>query len=321
MTNYARIIGTGHYLPEKIITNKDIEKLVETTDEWILERTGISKRHIVSETETTNSMATEAAKRAIEAANINPNDIDLIIVATSTPDYAFPSTACFLQFALGIQNNCPAFDISAACTGFIYALSVANQYIKSGTAKNVLVVGVDVSSKLLDWTDRRTCILFADGAGAAILTKDNMPGILSADIYADGTHHGILYVRSKNTSKETDIKHTIQMQGSEVFKLAVNALGKLVDDTLAKNHIKKNEINWLIPHQANLRIIKATAKKLDLSLDRVILTVQDHGNTSAASVPIALDIGIQDGRIKKGELLLLEAFGAGLAWGSALIKY
>lgn len=319
---YARIIGTGSHLPKNIMTNKDLEKLVETTDEWILDRTGIGKRHIVSETETTTSMATLAAQKAIEAAQIDLNDIDLIIVATSTPDYAFPSTACLLQHELGIKNNCPAFDISAACAGFIYALSIANQYIHSGSARNVLVVGVDVSSKLLDWTDRRTCILFADGAGAAILKADDAPGILSADIYADGAHHELLYVRNRTkNSPEEQTNNYIQMQGNEVFKLAVGTLGKLVEDTLTKNRISKDEITWLIPHQANLRIIKATAKKLGLPLERVILTVQDHGNTSAASVPLALDVAVRDGRIQSGDLLLLEAFGAGLVWGAALIKY
>lgn len=319
---YARITGTGSHLPQKIMTNKDLERLVDTTDEWILERTGIGKRHIVSEAETTTSMATAAAKKAIEAAQIDINSIDLIIVATSTPDYTFPSTACFIQHQLGIKNNCPAFDVSAACAGFIYALSIANQYVQSGSAKNVLVVGADVSSKLLDWTDRRTCILFADGAGAAVLTAEDAPGIFSADIYADGAYHELLYVRNRSkTTSEEQVNNYIQMQGNEVFKLAVGTLGKLVDETLAKNRISKDEITWLIPHQANLRIIKATAKKLGLPLDRVVLTVQDHGNTSAASVPLALDVAVRDGRIKSGDLLLLEAFGAGLVWGSALIKY
>lgn len=320
---YARITGTGSYLPKKVMTNKELEQWVETSDEWIIERTGIGKRHIVSESETTTSMAIIAAKKAIEAAQIDLNAIDLIIVATSTPDYAFPSTACFLQYELGIKNHCPAFDVSAACAGFLYALSIANQYIQLGSAKNALVVGVDVSSKLLDWTDRRTCILFADGAGAAILTADHHPGLLSTDIYADGAHNKLLYVRNRaqHDSEKTPLNHYIQMQGNEVFKLAVSTLGKLVEDTLIKNSLSKDDINWLIPHQANLRIIKATAKKLGLPLDRVILTVQDHGNTSAASVPLALDIALRDGRIKKDDILLLEAFGAGLVWGSALIKY
>ncbi len=321
---YARIIGTGSYLPEKVMTNKEVEKLVDTTDEWIRERTGINKRHIASESETTTKMAISAAKKAIKAAQIDENDIDLIIVATSTPDFAFPSTACFLQHALGIKNQCPAFDVSAACTGFLYALSIANQYIHSGTIKHALIIGVDVSSKLVDWSDRRTCILFGDGAGAAILKADNTPGILSSSIYSDGSFNELLYVQNSPRSVDSTINpvtHYIQMQGNEVFKLAVATLGKLVDDTLSKIQISKDEITWLIPHQANLRIIKATAKKLGLPLERVILTVQDHGNTSAASVPLALDTAIQDGRIQKGDLLLLEAFGAGLVWGSALVKY
>jgi 3-oxoacyl-[acyl-carrier-protein] synthase III len=314
MKKHARIIGTGSYLPKKVLTNQEIEKLVDTTDEWIFERTGIKQRHIVSEEETTSHMASLAAKAAIKNANIDPNSIDLIILATSTPDYSFPSSACLVQNQLGITNNCPAFDVSAACAGFIYALSIAKQYIQSGNAKHALVIGADISSTLVDWTDRRTCILFADGAGAAVLEANETPGILSADVYANGTHKDLLYVKRGSDSY-------IQMQGNEVFKLAVTTLGKLVDETLAKNNVSKDEISWLIPHQANFRIIKATAKKLNLPLERVILTVQDQGNTSAASVPLALDAAIQDGRIKKNDLLLLEAFGAGLAWGSALIKY
>lgn len=315
---YAKIAGTGGYLPEKILSNADLEKMVETTDQWILERTGISQRHIMADDETTSGMAEKAARKALEAANLSPQDIELIIVGTTTPDRMFPSTACILQQRLG-SGTCPALDISAACAGFIYGLSIADQYIKSGTIKNALVVGAEAMSRLVDWTDRTTCILFSDGAGAVVLQADDKPGILNTHIHADGRYKDLLY--AANHLGELKEPSYIKMQGSEVFKIAVTCLGEIVDETLEKNHIDKSKIDWLIPHQANLRIIQATAKKLNLPMERVILTVQDQGNTSSASVPLALDHGIRDGRIKRGETLLLEAFGAGLAWGSALIVY
>ncbi len=316
--NYSRIVGTGGYLPTKILSNADLEKMVETTDQWILERTGISQRHIIADDETTSMMAERAARKAIAAANIDPEQIELIIVATTTPDRLFPSTACILQQRLGI-SNCPAFDISAACSGFIYGLSIVDQYIRSGMIKYALVVGVEALSRIVDWTDRTTCILFSDGAGAAVLRNDSQPGILATHIHADGRYKDLLY--APNHLGELKEPPYIKMQGNEVFKIAVNKLEQVVDETLKKNNISQSQIDWLIPHQANLRIIQATAKKLNLPMERVILTVQEQGNTSAASIPLALDHGIRDGRIKHGELLLLEAFGAGFSWGSALIRY
>jgi 3-oxoacyl-[acyl-carrier-protein] synthase-3 len=315
---YSRIAGTGGYLPEKILSNADLEKLVETSDQWILERTGISQRHIIADNETTSGMAEKAALKALEAAQVAPKDIELIIVGTVTPDRLFPSTACILQQRLG-TGICPAFDLNAACAGFIYGLSIADQYIRSGAIKNALVIGVEAISRIVDWTDRTTCILFSDGAGAVVLKADKEPGIVATHLHADGRYKDLLY--ASNHIGELKEPAYIKMQGSEVFKLAVTSLGNIVDETLEKNNIDKSQIDWLIPHQANLRIIQATAKKLNLPMERVILTVKEQGNTSAASVPLALDHGVRDGRIKRGEMLLLEAFGAGFCWGSALIIY
>lgn len=315
---YSRILGTGGYLPEKILSNADLEKMVDTSDQWILERTGISTRHIIADNETTSSMAEQAARKAIAAANINPEQIELIIVGTTTPDRMFPSTACILQQRLGAQP-CPAFDLSAACAGFIYGLSIADQYIRTGAIKYALVIGCDALSRIVDWTDRSTCVLFSDGAGAVVLGPSDKPGILATHLHADGRYKDLLY--APNHIGELKEPAYIKMQGNEVFKIAVQRLGSIVDETLEKNNIDKHQIDWLIPHQANLRIIQATAKKLDLPMERVILTVKEQGNTSAASVPLALDYGIREGKVKRGETLLLEAFGAGLAWGSALIIY
>jgi 3-oxoacyl-[acyl-carrier-protein] synthase-3 len=316
---YTRIAGTGSYLPEKILSNADLERMVETTDQWILERTGISKRHIMGDHETTSSMAEQAARKALEMAEIDPNEIELIILATTTPDRILPSTACILQERLGISNTCPAFDLAAACAGFIYALGIVDKYIQSGAIKTALVVGSEAMSRIVDWTDRSTCILFSDGAGAMVLKADDEPGLLSTHIHADGRYKDLLYV----PNHMGDLKEPpyVKMQGSEVFKIAVNKLNEIVDETLRKTNIDKSQIDWLVPHQANLRIIKAAAKKLGLPMERVILTVQDQGNTSSASVPLALDYGVRSGRIKRGETLLLEVFGAGLAWGSALVVY
>lgn len=319
---YSRITGTGSYLPEKVLTNQDLEKMVDTSDEWITDRTGIKKRHIV-ENETTCDLAEQAALRAIEAAGLENGDIDLIIVATTTPDRVFPSTACLLQQRLDI-HGCPAFDVQAVCTGFVYALSIADLYVKAGTAKHALVVGAETLSNIIDWTDRGTCVLFGDGAGAVILSASDSPGVLSTHIHADGQYKELLTVPAGIAEHPQDFKDgkaRIQMKGNEVFKVAVNTLGRIVDETLAANNMDKSMIDWLVPHQANIRIIAATARKLDMSMDNVVVTVDEHGNTSAASIPLAFDIAVRDGRIKKGDMVLMEAFGGGFTWGSALLTF
>jgi 3-oxoacyl-[acyl-carrier-protein] synthase-3 len=315
---YARVAGTGGYLPKKILSNATLEEMVETSDQWIVERTGISRRHIMDDHETTSTMAEYAAREALEAANLNPEDIELIIVGTATPDRTFPSTACILQNRLGAYG-CPAFDIGAACAGFIYGLSVADQFLRGGVVKNALVIGAESLSRIVDWTDRSTCVLFGDGAGAVVLESADKPGILSTHIHANGCYSNLLY--APNHIGELKEPPFIKMQGNEVFKIAVKTLGDIADETLAHNKMDKSEIDWLIPHQANLRIITATAKKLNMPMDRVILTVQDQGNTSAASIPLAFNQAVRDNRIKRNEIILLEAFGAGLVWGSALIKF
>ena len=316
---YARIKGTGSYLPKKILTNQDLEIMVDTSHEWIVERTGIERRHVSAKDESSVSMAIIAAKEALNTANILPEHIELIIVETATPDHFFPSAACMVQNALGITNECPAFDVSAACAGFIYGMSIANQYIRSGVIKTALVIGADSLTKLVDWSDRSTCILFGDGAAAVVLGADNKPGILSTHIHANGTYAGLL--SATNGIKPQDQDHHIKMKGNAVFRVAVKTLDKIVGETLAANNMQKSDIDWLIPHQANLRIIKATAKKLDLPMSRVILGVEDQGNTSAASIPLALDQAVRAGKIQRNENLLMEAFGAGFTWGSALVKY
>lgn len=315
---YSGLSGTGGYLPDKVITNQELEKMVDTTDAWILERTGISQRHVIGEDETTASMAIAAAKQAIKAASLRPSDIDMLILATATPDKSFPSTACQVQRELGIKGG-PAFDLSAACSGFMYGVSIADNFIKTGMANHVLVIGSEAITRHVNWKDRSTCILFSDGAGAAVLSVQDKPGVMSTHIHADGRYEHLLYAENPMNNKFND--HYIKMKGNEVFKTAVNTLGKLVEEVVEYHQLSKNEIDWLIPHQANHRIIKATAKKLGLSMDQVIMTVQHHGNTSAASVPLALHEGITSKKIKKGDLLLLEAFGAGFTWGSALIRY
>ena len=320
---YSRITGTGGYLPERVMMNTDLEQMVDTSDEWIRTRTGIIKRHIAAEDETTCDLAEKAARKAIEAAGIKPEHIDLIIIGTTTPDVVFPSTACLLQQRLGI-HGCPAFDVQAVCTGFIYALDIADKFIRTGTAKTALVIGAETLSRILDWSDRSTCVLFGDGAGAVILQADKEPGILSSHIHADGEYNELLQVPagiSRNNIKYKAGEAYIEMQGNEVFKVAVNTLGRIVDETLEANKLQKEDIDWLVPHQANTRIISATAKKLDMSMERVVVTVDQHGNTSAASVPLALDVAVRDGRIKRGDTLLLEAFGGGFTWGAALIRY
>ena len=306
---YSRIIGTGSYLPQKVLTNKDLESLVDTTDEWIVERTGIKQRHIAADNESTSSMAINASIDAIKSSGLSEKDIDLVIVATTTPDQIFPSTACIVQNKLNIIA--PAFDIQAACTGFIYAMSVADNYIKNGMSKNTLIIGSEKYSNILDWKDRSTCVLFGDGAGAVVLSADSKEGIISSHIHADGQYNDLLSVEGNH----------IKMKGNEVFKVAVNTLSKLVDETLDKNNMDKSSIDWLVPHQANLRIIKAAAKKLSLPLEQVVVTVDDHANTSAASIPLALNEAVKDGRIKEDQVLLLEAFGSGFTLGSVLLRY
>ena len=316
MTN-SRIAGTGSYLPEKILTNADLEHMVDTTDEWIFSRTGIRERHIVADNEFTSDLALQAAYKAIESAGIKAEDIDLIIVATTTPDKIFPSTACILQRKLGIAG-CPAFDVQAVCSGFVYALATADNFITAGAAKCALVIGAESFSRITDWTDRGNCILWGDGAGAVILQASQEPGIISTHLHADGSYENMLHVPRKNDMSSCD---TVVMEGNGVFKVAVNTLDAIVDETLAANGMQKSDIDWLVPHQANIRILQATAKKLSMSMDRVVVTVDKHGNTSAASIPLALDVALRDGRIKRGEIILMEAFGGGFTWGSALIKY
>ena len=318
--SYSRIIGTGGYLPEKVLTNLDLEKMVDTSDQWITERTGIKKRHIAVDGQTTVDLAEQAARLAMEAAGVAPGDIDLIVFATTTPDRVFPSNACLLQQRLDI-HGCPAFDIQAVCTGFVYALGVADKFIRSGSHRCALVIGAETLSRIVDWTDRSTCVLFGDGAGAVVLGASDEPGILSTHLHADGRYKDLLSTSGGVSAGLDDGNVKITMQGNEVFKMAVNTLGRIVDDTLAANNLKKSDVDWLVPHQANIRIIAATAKKLKMSMDQVVTTVQEHGNTSAASVPLALDTAVRDGRIQRGDTILLEAFGGGFTWGSALLKY
>ncbi|MCG9786331.1 beta-ketoacyl-ACP synthase III [Vibrio mediterranei] len=315
---YSKILGTGSYLPSQIRTNADLEKMVDTTDEWIVTRTGIKERRIAAEDETVADMGYEASVRAIEMAGIDKDDIDLIIVATTSSSHAFPSSACQVQAKLGIKG-CPAFDMAAACTGFVYALSVADQHIRSGMAKNVLVIGSDCLSKTVEDIDRSTIILFGDAAGAVVLGASEEPGIISTHLYADGRFGDLLSLEMPVRGGELD--KWLNMSGNEVFKVAVTQLSKLVKDTLAANDMDKSALDWLVPHQANYRIISATAKKLGMSMDQVVVTLDRHGNTSAATVPTALDEAVRDGRIKRGQNLLLEAFGGGFTWGSALVRF
>ena len=322
MIRYSRVIGTGGYLPEEIRTNEEISKTVDTSDSWIYERTGIKSRRIAGPNESAASMAEIAARQAIEAADCDPDTIDLIIVATGTPDHVYPSTGCLLQQRLGIKNAA-AFDVQAACSGSIFALNIADQYIKSGAAKKVLIVGTEVCSRIVDWTDRGTCILFGDGAGAILLGASEQAGVLSTHIHSDGEFKDLLYCPNPQAATDTNKSELgfISMRGNEVFKVAVNTLGRIVDETLEANKMNKSDIDWLVPHQANIRIIMATAKKLKMSMNQVVVTLENQGNTSSASVLLAFNEAIRDGRIKRGQVVLLEAFGAGFTWGSALIKY
>lgn len=320
---YSKITGTGSYLPDKVLTNKDMEELVDTTDEWIRERTGIRQRHIAAEGETTCDLASHAALQAIEMAGRANSDIDLIILATTTADKIFPGTACLLQKRLDV-HGCPAFDVQAVCTGFVYALGIADKFIRAGEAKCALVVGSETLSRILDWNDRSTCVLFGDGAGAVVLEASAEPGILSTHLHADGSYEHLLHVPHGISSGYEQLKAGeayVYMEGNAVFKMAVNKLGEIVDEALEANRLDKGDLDWLVPHQANSRIIEATARKLKMSMERVVLTVSEHGNTSAASIPLALDTAVRDGRIKKGETLMLEAFGSGFTWGSALLQF
>jgi 3-oxoacyl-[acyl-carrier-protein] synthase-3 len=320
---YSKITGTGGYLPEKIVTNKDLEKIVDTNDQWIVERTGIKQRHIAADDEYTCDLAEKAARNALEMAGLKPQDIDLVVVATTTADQVFPSTACLLQARLGIHGPA-AFDVQAVCTGFIYALSVADKFIKTGAANKALVVGAETFSRIIDWTDRNTCVLFGDGAGAMVIEASADAGIISTHLHADGAFEQMLRVPSGISRGYDQLQQGIayvEMRGNEVFKMAVTTLGRIVDETLAANGMKKSDVDWLIPHQANIRIINAMAKKLRTPMERVVVTVDNHGNTSAASVPLALDVAVRDGRIQHGETLLMEAFGGGFTWGSILAKF
>jgi 3-oxoacyl-[acyl-carrier-protein] synthase-3 len=322
---HSRIAGTGSYLPERVLTNTELEKMVETSDEWIQERTGIRQRHIAAEGQTTVDLGERAARRALEAAGVDASEVDLIVFGTTTPDLVFPNCGALLQARLGL-HGCPALGLEAACSGFIYALSVADKFVRLGEAKCALVVGAETLSRIVDWTDRSTAIIFGDGAGAVVLKPSDEPGILSTHLHADGSYVDLLHCPvgpSKGFTHDAQgrLEMFIRMTGNEIFKVAVKSLGALVDETLAANGLDQSALDWLVPHQANIRIIQATAKKLDMPMEKVIVTVQDHGNTSAASVPLALDAGVRDGRIKRGDLILLEAFGGGLTWGSALIRY
>jgi 3-oxoacyl-[acyl-carrier-protein] synthase III len=320
MTIYSRITGTGSYLPAKVLSNRDLEELVDTSDEWIYSRTGIRQRHIAADTENASDLALNASRKAIEAAGITADQIDLVIVATTTADMVFPSTACLLQAKLGIKN-CPAFDLQAVCSGFVYALATADQLVKSGQYRHALVVGAEVYSRILDWKDRATCVLFGDGAGAVVLSSSGFPGILASRLHADGRYAHILSVPGTVSRGDVCGRPLLQMEGNAVFKFAVKVLGEVAEETLAAAGLQKSELDWLIPHQANIRIIQATAKKLHLSMERVIATVDRHANTSAASVPLALDEAVRDGRIQPGQTVMLEGVGGGFTWGAVLLRW
>ena len=320
---YARIAGTGSYLPEKVLSNEELARTVETSDEWIRERTGITQRHIAADEQTTGDLAYEAALRALEAAGIGVDELDMVIVGTTTPDLIFPSTACLVQARLGAVGSA-ALDVNAACSGFLYALSVADKFIRCGDAKKVLVIGAETLTRIIDWSDRTTCVLFGDGAGAVVLVADGDTGILSTHLHADGSKKELLWTPagvSSGFGEGVGSSGTIKMKGNDVFKYAVKALDSVVDEALQANGLGKADLDWLVPHQANLRIIEATAKRLDMSMEQVVVTVDKHGNTSSASVPLALDTAVRSGRIQRGQLLLLEAFGGGFTWGSALLRY
>ena len=317
---YSKIIGTGSYLPEKVLTNYDLEKIVDTSHEWIVSRSGIEERHIAADGELTSDLALHASRQAIEAAGVKPEEIDLIIVATTTPDQIFPSTACILQDKLGIKQGA-AFDVQAVCSGFIYALNTADMFIRGGQARNALVVGAEVLSRVLDWSDRSTCVLFGDGAGAVVLQASEEPGIIGAKLHADGSQRDLLQANARISQGKVEGTPFVYMDGQGVFKFAVRALSEVVEELLADQELQNSDIDWLVPHQANVRIIDATARKLGLGMEKVVLTVAQHGNTSAASIPLALDTAVRDGRIKPGQKLLMEAVGGGFTWGAVLIRW
>jgi len=317
---YSRITGTGSYLPEKILTNLDLERMVDTSDEWIRTRTGITQRHIAGEGQVASDLALYACQNAMQAAGVTGQDIDLIIVATTTPDMIFPSTACILQNKLGIEN-CPAFDVQAVCSGFVYALATADMFVSSGKCRNALVVGSEIYSKIMDWNDRSTCVLFGDGAGAVVLSQSDQPGILSTHLHASGSHSNILSAPGSISGGKVQGTPYINMEGNAVFKFAVKVLEEVVQEAVAKNNLQSTDIDWLIPHQANIRIIQSTAKKLGLPMDKVVVAVDKHGNTSAASIPLALDMAVRDGRIQRDQLVLLEGVGGGFTWGAVLLRW
>lgn len=317
---YSRIVGTGSYLPEKILTNHDLERIVDTSDEWIRTRTGIVERRIAADNQMASDLALNASREAMEAAAVTAADIDLIIVATTTPDVIFPSTACILQDKLGVKD-CPAFDVQAVCSGFVYALAIADMFIRAGKCRTALVVGTEVYSRILDWTDRGTCVLFGDGAGAVVLTQSDQPGILSSHLHADGSHSKILAVPGSICGGKVQGKPFVMMEGNTVFKFAIKVLEEVVYEALAENNLQVSDIDWLIPHQANIRIILSTAKKLGIPMEKVVVTLDRHGNTSAASIPLALDVAVRDGRIKSGQHVLLEGVGGGFTWGSVLVRW
>jgi 3-oxoacyl-[acyl-carrier-protein] synthase-3 len=317
---YSKIIGTGSYLPKKILTNHDLESVVDTSDSWIRSRTGIEQRHIAAENEMASDLAINACLKAIESADISADKIDLIIVATTTPDMTFPSTACILQSKLGIKD-CPAFDVQAVCSGFVYALATADMFIRAGRCNTALVVGTEIYSRLLDWNDRSTCVLFGDGAGAVLITKSDQPGILSSHLHANGSHYNALSLPGNISHGKIQGNPFITMEGNTVFKFAVKVMEEIVYEALSENNLQISDINWLIPHQANIRIIQSTAKKLGLPMDKVVTTIAKHGNTSAASIPLALDIAVRDKRIKPNQYVLLEGVGGGFTWGAVLIRW
>ena len=317
---YSRIVGTGSYLPERVLTNRDLERMVDTTDEWIVSRTGIRQRHIAADGQLASDLALAAASRALDAAGIQGRDLGLIVVATTTPDMIFPSTACIVQAKLGV-HQCPAFDVQAVCSGFVYALTTADLFVRAGHCRYALVVGAEVYSRILDWSDRATCVLFGDGAGAVVLAASDAPGILAGRLHADGSYTDALAVPGQVERGAVRGKPFVTMEGGTVFKFAVKVLEELVGEVLAATGLHKSDIDWLIPHQANIRIIEATARKLGLSMERVVVSVDRHANTSAASIPLALDEAVRAGRIKPGQHVLLEAVGGGFTWGACLVRW
>jgi len=317
---HSKIIGTGSYLPKKILTNQDLESIVDTNDSWIRTRTGIEQRHIAADNEMASDLAVNACLKAIESADISIDKIDLIIVATTTPDMTFPSTACILQNKLGIKD-CPAFDVQAVCSGFVYALATADMFIRAGKYKTALVVGTEIYSRLLDWSDRSTCVLFGDGAGAVLITKSEQPGILSSHLHANGSHYNTLSLPGNISHGKIQGNPFVTMEGNTVFKFAVKVMEEIVYEALSENNLQTSDIDWLIPHQANIRIIRSTAKKLGISMEKVVTTIARHGNTSAASIPLALDLAVRDKRIKSNQYVLLEGVGGGFTWGAVLIRW